>query len=157
LDEINRLNEITTIDIINSITKIKDENDESEILFRHYLLKLDYNNIETYCEFSADKASINNFKDLLKTFGISYKDVLKEFEITDALSSILPIHLKLRFERRYNIVTPDRKLVFTIANKNEYFHYLGVSGERDMVYKFFMYFIENGEEEGMSFGGRDYI
>ena len=121
-----------------------------------YLTKLDNVTINNYCEFGADKAGVRDIGRFLQALGVTVEHVTNVMIDTNRKLA----ESKSVRSSRYHIVTPDRKLVFTFTSTNGnqgYFHYLGVTGEASVVYKFILLFDEMGYSDDMCFGGRDFV
>lgn len=127
---------------------LNDDNlDEWSKEYYSYINKLDNDNIKIYAEYGADKSGVKNINNFLRKLNLDKKEIRKNIEITKI--------------NRLTFTTPDKKLVITVSNKNflndGYFHYLGITGDYNSVYKFIYYFNKLGYNEDSCFGGRDYI
>lgn len=115
-----------------------------------YIKKLDNDNINIYAEYGADKAGVKNINYFLNKLNLDKNEIQKN--IDEDFEKI---------RNRLTFTTPDKKLVITVSNKNflkdGYFHYLGITGDYNSVYKFIYYFNKLGYNEDSCFGGRDYI
>jgi hypothetical protein len=97
-----------------------------------------------WLEWGADKALIHLFASFLKELNLS--------ELAPGVECRAGIHF----------VNPDRTLLFTISNPDYkrdygYLHYVGVTGTEEEALKCFTLFQRMGTEQGMSFGGRNFI
>jgi hypothetical protein len=66
----------------------------------------------------------------------------------------------------YNFLSKDRKLIVSFTSPIEsgeklegdfYFHYLGVTGEKELVISFIDSFLRDGYYDEMCFGGRNFV
>ena len=107
-----------------------------------YLEHLD-NNMDEYLQFGADKAGIKDFNDFCVSLNID------------------PNQLPHRESNgRYDFYSRDKKLMFTSSSrstKSGYFHYFGVTGNRENVLRAYELLTTNGFYEDISWGGRDFI
>lgn len=104
-----------------------------------YLAGLD-NTLDQYLSFGADKAGINNFNNFCEKLNID------------------PAQRVVCSKGRYHYYSRDRKLTMTVSTEHgNYFHYFGVTGGKNEVLNAFHEFTVNGYNDGLCYGGRDYI
>ena len=117
--------------------------------FRKYLVGLE--DCDNYFEFGADKAGLKDED--------ANKDDMKEFlELLNI--DILGLYVELASSSKlYTVYSRDRKLVITMSSPdciNGYFHYFGMSGEKNTVLQAIRVFNKYCSNEELCFGSRDF-
>lgn len=119
---------------------IKDMNSPEKISTRNrmfpYLDLLDPS-ISMYAQFGADKCSISDFK-----------------KWCEALDTEIPNDQ----QESFHCVSRDKKVTFTCGTlRDNYIHYLGVTGEFEKVLEAFSLFLEMGHYSELCWGNRNFI
>ncbi len=115
-----------------------------------YLFPLNQDEIKSLLHFGADKAGTTDISYLLRKNNLE-PDIIKMS------------HPVIKYEI-YSFLSTDKKLIvsFTSYPKKDYeddfyFHYLGVTGEKDLVISFIDSFLIYGYYDEMCFGGRNFV
>lgn len=105
---------------------------------------------DEYCEFGADKCGVDDFMAFCKEL-----DIDLEYSITKIVKAVPDKHIATR----YNFYSKKRDLVFTCSSTDfmsGYFHYFGLTGEKDAVLKAYDRFSERAYYAEINWI-RDYI
>ena len=115
-----------------------------------YLSPLKQVEMKSFLHFGADKAGTNDILSLLTENKL-------EPNIIKMSQPVLNCEI-------YSFLSEDKKLIVSFAcqpgeklEDDFYFHYLGVTGERDLVISFIYSFLKQGYYSEMCFGGRNFV
>jgi|UniRef100_A0A6C0KUQ9 hypothetical protein len=135
------------------VDKIVVENTKQLLEFPEqfwYLFPLNQDEIKSLLHFGADKAGTTDISSLLRENNLE-RNIIKMS------------HPVINYEI-YSFISTDKKLVvsFTSYPKKDYvddfyFHYLGVTGEKNLVISFIDSFLKHGYYDEMCFGGRNFV
>jgi len=117
-----------------------------------YLSPLKQDEMKSFLHFGADKAGT--------------KDILSLLTENNLDSTIIKMTHPVIKYKIYNFLSKDRKLIVSFTSPIEsgeklegdfYFHYLGVTGEKELVISFIDSFLRDGYYDEMCFGGRNFV